>query len=256
MGPITSIVPVPRRCPIGGESVMVSEFRLRDIADLQAILDEEWADPIEDVPLVLPPDPAPQDAAAGDKERFLRLVPLYERAESGPPAYGTAAGNAYFATPEGGACLLWVAGRRHTPGLDPATAAKLYVEATPDEFARVWRIAHGVASLKAIEGMLWSCLPGGHGDAPDHGKPATWAEMIDELARARQWTYEDVYNLTLSEWIYARNGGKVPETTRRAGPGQDAAALARLQREWWSEARESGERAATIVGGQGENPPC
>lgn len=229
MGPITSIIPVPRRCPVGGEFVYISELRLRDIAELQSILDDEWADPLDSIGDVL--------ARAGDdpKERFIGLVPLYEAAEVGPPAYGTAAGNAYFASPEGGALLLWVAGRRETPGLDPATAVRLYMKATVDEIARVWRVAHGVSPLKALEKMLWDCLPGE--DAGGSGRIVTWAEMIDELARANHWTYEYVYGLTLTEWLRARNLGKEVESARCAGPGQDAAELARTRREWWAEGR-------------------
>lgn len=230
MGPITSIIPVPRRCPVGGEDVYISELRLRDVAELQAVLDADWPDPLDAA--------AESLARAGDdpKERFISLVPLHEAAETGPPAYGTAAGNAYFMTPEGGACLLWVAGRRHTPGLDPATAARLYMRATVDEIARVWRAAHGVSPLKALEKMLWDCLPGA-ADAPGGGRAVTWAEMIDELARANHWTYEYIYDLTLSEWLYSRNMGKAAETARRAAPGRSAEELARINREWFAEGR-------------------
>lgn len=212
--------------------MFASELRIRDIAELQSILDDEWADPMDSVRDVL------ADAGDDGKGQFMRLAPLYERAEVGPPVYGTTRGHEFYGSPEGGALLLWVACRWNTEGLTPALAAILYSRATPDEYMKVWRIAHGVSSLKALENLLWGCLPGGHGLAPDSGTPATWAEMIDGLSQLKPgWTYEQIADLTLNQWIYARNGGKVPETTRRAGPGQDAAELAKLQREWWKEAR-------------------
>lgn len=248
MGPITSILPVPRTVTVGGEPVVISELRLRDLATLQAILDGTWPDPLAEIQDSLPAD---------RKARNRLLVRAYERAEIGPPVYGTARGHEYFATPEGGALLLWVAGRQHTPDLGPPRAARLYTKATVGEIDRVLRIAHGVPTLKAIENFLWARPPGeGAGSA----RKTTWAEMIDELARERNWTYSYIYDLTITEWLAARNHGKQPEPGRVIGPGEDAAAIAQEQAELWAEAMaedaEDESSGTATPGGQGENPPC
>lgn len=211
MGPITAILPVPRVVPCGGRMVKVSELRLRDLAVLQSYLDELEPDPLT----------AAQQASRGlpEREQLRIFGEAYDRAEAGPPIYGDARGKAYFATPEGSALFLWVALSRHRK-ITPVEAAELYHAASPAEYGRIWRIAHGITSLEAISRILLPLPPSG-GGVPGR----TWPEMIVELSEARGWTLHYIYNLTLSEWIFARNGGATPEIERAILPGEDLCAI-------------------------------
>lgn len=217
MDAITSIIPVPRSVPLGGRRVLISELRLRDVAELQSVLDDRQGDPLAGV----------LEAVAGtdgDARRAV-LVDAHRRSLAGPETYFREDGMAYFRTPAGEATFLFVAVRRHRPRLSARGAAKLWEAASREELDRVWRICHGVKARDAIEGMIGMA-------APRKGRTATWPELIDELALARSWTYEQIYNLTLSEWRTARSGGKPAHAGRRVSHSEAMAAMREQRRRY------------------------
>lgn len=229
MNAITSIIPTPKPLPIAaaGVTVQVAELTLRDLAELQAILDARQLDPLLEI------GPALEDAQ-GDERRRL-FVSAWEKADTGPGIYGEPSGRAYFATSEGAAALVWVALRRYQPAMTPETAARLLVEMTAAEFGCLFRLAHGQSVTRALAMMLspfpWTSRPG--------NGPTTWGKAIEEVVEAHPgWTYADVYDLTLSEWINARNGGRAVSDDVPAPAGMDPVrALAELRRAFYGEAQ-------------------
>src|SRR4051794_31785103 len=117
MGPITALIPVSRSMPCGGGKVGGSSLRVRGPALIHSVLGGQWPDPLTEIQeRIMTMESGP--------DRNGLLVEAYERAEIGPVCYGTAAGNAYFAGPEGAALLFWVA-VRETPGITPSSATEI-----------------------------------------------------------------------------------------------------------------------------------
>lgn len=231
MPSLTSIIPVVRSYPCAGTIVKVAEFRIRDLAELQAILDGLTPDPWEAIRDEIAAGPAPQRRAelVGD---------AWERAERGPSQVGTPDGNAYFCTPEGASLVLWLATRRHTPGMTPELAADLFSRAAPAEIRVIWRAAYGISALSAMEE---------HAFAPDVlaavrpgvGPEISWPEAIDALSRERNWTYDYIFGMTISEFSSARRHGKPREFGVTLSPGQPWGAIAEAQSRWFGGASPS-----------------
>lgn len=218
-GPITALIPVPRSLPFGGGRVTVSELRLRDLAELQGVLDDRWPDPLFAIESAPPAADPEDDRRAAARAHRLAVV--------GPPVYGDAEASAYFSSPEGQVQFLAVALRRHHPDLATDALVATWSRATFAEFGRLWRVAHGVPTVEALSRLVLPAPPRGGGA----GKPASWAEMIDELSRLKPgWTYEDIYNLTITEWVAARTGG-TPRVRGRRVPQAQAVAEMRRYRE-------------------------
>lgn len=214
-----------------GLTFQVSEFTLADLADLQAILDAQWVDPLAAIEGEL-------QAAQGDSHRSL-LAAAYEAAEAGPPIYGEPSGQAFYATTEGMAVFLWVALKKNHPSFTPEMAADLVRRLSEGEYSQIWRIAHGSKTIKTLERML------GLGTAKPAAREVTWGELIDEVCQSHPgWTYADVYGLTLSEWVNARRHGE-PEEVGVPVHAMDSEALARMMAEqrakFYGEQSEGGE---------------
>jgi len=212
MNSITSLIPRPKPVRIAAIDtiLLVSELTLNDLADLQAVLDSQWEDPLRAIDEEL-------DAAQGDDRRRL-LAAAYDRAEVGPPVYGEAEGNAYFTGSEGAAYLLWVACRRNYTGFTPEKAATIFGVMSSAEFSQVWRVAHGHLSLHAIERML------GSGTASRPTGKIAWGKLAEEVVQDHPgWTYADIYALTITEFFNARRRGR--EEMRGQRLPMDSAAI-------------------------------
>jgi hypothetical protein len=198
MGPITEVFPAPCVVPCGDSQIKIAELRLRDLVLLQAVLDSLAADPLAAIQGTLPESgPARREA----------LSAAYDLAEVGPPVYGEAGGRAYFGTPEGGGVFLWVVGRRWKSNqMTPEKAGELFARCTAAEFGHIWRICHGVSALRAITRMLTPFAA----DIYQASVAADWGEMVDKVMTDFHWTYDQILDLTLTQWIRARNGGVLP----------------------------------------------
>lgn len=214
MESLTSVFPRPRLVQCGDETIKVSEFRLRDLVSLQEILDDMTVDPLASIQDGL--DLLPR------KERHAAIVAAYEAAESGSPVYGEPNGKAFYATPAGNAALLWVAIRRWKYNRATAKrAGELYSQSSPSQFSHIWRICHGVSSLRTLQKMLTFPLPSQHN--PQGVRD--WGEMIDILSEKRNWTYEYILSLPITQWVRVNNEGKIPERV----------SLYNVPREQWGE---------------------
>jgi hypothetical protein len=211
MGPITALIPVPRECTLAGTPVLVSEARLRDLATLQGHLDDEAPDPLANLPAIL--------AEEDETVRQRMLVTAYKTATRDALIYGEPSGSLVFRATDEGLCLfLWVALQRHQPHLSIADVVKLAVKMRDGEFDRIYRIFHGVKAWKVLERLIM----GEEAPAPPRSRaPILWPEAIDEVARERGWTYAQIYDLTITEWVNVRREGKPEVRGRKLKPGED-----------------------------------
>jgi hypothetical protein len=218
VGPITALIPVPRPLRVAalGLTLRVAEMTLRDLADLQAVLDQTWADPYLEA----------RAALAGEDSREA-LRDAYDRAEEGPPVYGEPAGRAYYATFEGFAVLAWVALRRFQPALTPVDVAAVAAEMTADEmFALRWH-AEGGSALRVLARMLLADMP------TPRPVPIPWGQAIHEVAELLCVPYSVVYDMTLTEFRNARRGGKADDGDIPIAPGADLGdVMARWRRDF------------------------
>jgi hypothetical protein len=196
--PLTRLVPIPRAIPLGGSVRVVAELRLRDLAALQAWLEDAEPDPLEDFPaLGEDPDPATRPA---------RLHAAWEAAGTWPARLGTDRGGDLLASPGGRAYLLSLClarGGDPCPGL--AESLLLLDGITPTQWGRLIRIAYGVTPREWIAAEL----------APDRSppKPVDYAKAFDQLLEYRGLTYDQAADLTLSQWRLVCSGGKPAEKT-------------------------------------------
>lgn len=218
MGPITSVIPVPR--PLGvkaldGHTLHVAEMRLEDLAELQGVLDATWPDPYIAARASL------EDAEG--ESRWAVLHAAYEAAEAGPPVYGEGAGATYFASLEGFCLLAWVALRRHQPELDPTDVATLVLLMDEDERFRLRWIAEGGDALRVLGRMLLEGYP------RPRSTPITWGQAIHEVAETLGIPYPTVYAMTLTEFRNARRGGKPEDVNITIPDGADVGAYVEAQ---------------------------
>jgi hypothetical protein len=216
MGPITKIVPRPKEVQLGERTWTVGEARILDFADIQAWLDCQTPDPLDDLEENPPSD---------DEERRVRLVAAYERLTDGCLVEGTpAADDALFGTAEGAVFFLYVALVRYQPEITAEDCLDILMEMTDHQFRKLRRVFFGVDSLEEISKQLL-------GPAPRRGlRKITWGEVIDQLSSDRGWTYPQIYDMTLTELVNARTGGKpVNAGMRPIGANEDPDAARREQ---------------------------
>jgi hypothetical protein len=216
MGPITRIVPRPKEVQLGERFWTVGEARILDFADIQAWLDCQTTDPLDDLEENPPSD---------DEDRRVRLVAAYEYLTEGILVEGSrAADDVLFGTAEGAAAFLFIALRRYQPGITAEDAIDVLLEMREHQFQKLRRIFFGVDSLEEISKRLL-------GPAPKRGgRKITWGEVIDELSSEKGWTYPQIYDLTLTEFVNARTGGKPSNANMRPiGANEDPAQAAREQ---------------------------
>lgn len=218
MGPITAVVPVPKPLRVAAldVTVHVSELTLRELAELQGVLDASRPDPYL----------AAREALAtleGD-DRRRALVAAYEAAEAGPPVYGEGEGWAYFASMEGFALLAWVALRRNHPDLSPEDVATLAIRMSEGEREALRWHAEGGVALRVLGRMLTADVP----------RPAAasvgWGRAIHEVAEGLGVPYDAVYRMTLTEFRNARRGGQPDDAWVSLPDGADFEAIAADQR--------------------------
>lgn len=193
---------IPRPTPIRVAAVpdgvlYVWELTLNDLAELQSMLDASWVDPAVGLESSLPDDAEGRRVALADAWR----------ASEAKPVFGQPSGREWTQSREGVAALLWVACRRTHKDWTPAKAADYVGLLTADEIGAAWRAAYGHSSADEILRLME------FGDKPKAGKgKATWGELVDEVCRSHKgWTYQDVYQLTMTEFLNARALGKPRE---------------------------------------------
>lgn len=193
--PITRVIPVPRSIELGGDGrrYTVSEMRLRDLADLQAYLEEVEPNPLDSFP---PPwaDPDPDTRPA-------RLAALKKRAAEWPPRLMTERGRTILGSSGGRTYFLTLLVRRHRPDFGIEEARDLLEQVTPTQWATLWRIAWAITPLAEIAAEQDTR------DEPD--RPIDWCQQLHYAAGDHAATaYPHLGELTLGQWRNLCAAGK------------------------------------------------
>jgi hypothetical protein len=205
---ITTCIPVPLRLTLGGKDYLVSPLRIRDLAELTG-----WAEARS---------PEPLELLAGidresDPERWRSAFrDAYELAEAGPQTY-VASG------PEALVALIRVAIGRHRPDFTEADALEVFGACSLVEFQRLTRFCWCVDPLDVLERAF---------EPPDGpaGKPMSWEQAIDELSRARGWTYETIAEMSLAAFHHAMRCGNPKDRGSVPRRGESVIVCARRRR--------------------------
>jgi hypothetical protein len=205
---ITACIPIPRRLTLAGSEYLVSEFRLRDLAELTARAEERSPNPLEGL--------AGIDRGAEPERWRAAFRAAYEGAERGPEGFGS--------EPVADAVrLVHLAIRRHRPGFALEEAAELLTRMTGGELDRLTRLVWGADPLDELDRIL---------DPPASGPPAgiPWEEAIDLLSRERGLSYEAIAEMSLGAFANALRGGKPKERGITPRPGESVVECARRRR--------------------------
>jgi hypothetical protein len=201
--------------------VLVEQAQIRDLAALQGWI--AWrTDPLLDIPS------RDQDPDPGTRKRRLREA--FDRAERWPPRLFTDEADAILGTPEGTLALLAVILRKQQPELADDELVRLAVDATPEEWRQVERIFFGTHPadeiLREIDPEWFE----------DQGTP-DWPAIFEDISQARNWTYQQIGELYLSQVECIRSGGEKKDWSKDLPPGLDpdgrAAYLAAQKAKWY-----------------------
>lgn len=197
--PITRVIPVGRAIPLGGSLRVVWEFRLSEVAQIQAWLEEQTPHPLEGLPPAWA-DPDPEG-------RPGRLAAAWEAAGDWPVRSGSRRAAELLGTAEGRAFFLALALRRTYPDFGVAEALELLPRVTPAEWAGLRRVVYGITPREELAAELDPDPPAGRSSSDwclaayragtDAGGPAT-PELAD-------WT--------VGQWRNFCAEGKAPELT-------------------------------------------
>ena len=208
---ITRVVPVPTPVRLAGRTALVPPLRLADVATLQG-----W---LRDVAAPCPLDAARPgiEGAVGAARRKL-LAGAYDACEGWPVRYGSAEGRG-SSPPRPALFFLAVALARAAPR-DACDPEELLHALSPAEWRALLAACWGSDPLDELERLI---DPEG---APAAGDDLNWGEAFAELAKETGWTFGEIAELTIPQWIALRTGGKV---TRGAAvpPGMSLMEFAR-----------------------------
>lgn len=236
---ITSVLPRPRATVLAGRIYALSELRLVDLAELQAWLELAGPHPLAGLPCTENDD----DQAT----RPARLRAAWRAAKEWPPIYGSNESRDLLASPGGIVAFVWLCLRRNHPEIELDEAAEVAAAMTAENWRELRRIAYGVPIWRQLIGELdpeWSDSPANSID---------WGRAFEELSAERGWTYEQIGEMTLSQWRNYCTGGKPAQYRAQPRPGETAKQLMARQREIFG-----GVSAAARAGDSsvGDERPC
>lgn len=199
--PLRHVFPRPKAIPMAGEVLIVGEFTLEDLAQIDHWLASTMGEPFDDLPALA------LDAAPGTRKR--RLVTAWDRL-SRCPDLGTAEAVDWLNTPEGRAVQVLVACARGGHEIVAGKATELVEAASPAEWAAFDRAAWGV--------LAWKCLareidPDFEAEPVAGQDPYDWGLNLARLAEQAPWTFPDLARLTIGQFRLLCRGGE-PEWYR------------------------------------------
>ena len=172
--------------------VRAGELTLDQLANLQAIRDDAWPDPLDVDGLRTRLD------AMEDEPRRVALVAAHEAAEAGPdPWRGPKTDDELRA-------FILIALEPHNDGFGMADAAAIVEQMTAPEYNALLRTTAGITPLDEIEVYLGLDRSSGGG-----GEPIPWAQAVCEVMEVYPgMTLEAIGRLTVSQVKALRSGGK------------------------------------------------
>jgi hypothetical protein len=204
--PLTLCLPCVQFLTLAGTVRPVQELRLRDLADIQGWLADQVPHPLAGLP--------PAWADPDPDTRRARLWAAWRAARDWPPRLGTAAAADVLATPEGLVLFTLVCLRRCDDQVDATSAASIAAGMAPEEWASLRRVAWGRQPWEELRDELDP-----DATADSDGPPPDWCEAFHEVAERTGWTFEQIGELTVSQYRVIRSGTApvYRGLTRRAG---------------------------------------
>jgi hypothetical protein len=202
--PLADLFGEPRPLGLAGGVYMVAPLRVRDLAALGAFAmrDAPSPDPIEVARGLMAGEDVPPEALA------VAFRAAQDFANHPPPDLGTPAYREATANAEGLTWFAFVALRRHNPGFgidDAAALVAAMLASDPGGFARLNARAFGAHPVRRFLGLI-----GGDGDGGEGQSPPDWPRLIDTLADAKGWTYEEIGEMALPAFWSALRRGEAP----------------------------------------------
>lgn len=223
--PITQIIPRPRLVRLGGREFLASEFRLADLADLQAWLEAESSDPFEDSASTIL-------GGIRDREWKKLLWRIVDESGAWPPRLGSPDADGLIDSPSGMARQLYLSLRREHPEIDQAEADRLLAEVTPAEWSRFSRWAWAVKPEAVIRSLI-------DGPREDPGRPTDWTALwCSYVAKVGPGgpPFESLTLTQLRSWLADGDPSEAEESGGTDLTSQHTAmAKATKRREFWAE---------------------
>lgn len=194
MSGITRAIPQPVSVRIGGRDFLAREFRLEDVATIQAWIDNQIGHPFERAA------PAIECGLADRSPPWRRLVAAtIDALADWPKEPGTPEADALLSSEAGRKLIIVLALRRDQPDVASQIDA-LYDAATKADYDRLSRVAWGVDPLRKLMSLV-------DGEGDDEGDPPDWEALRFDYQESghRGPAFEE---LTVSQFLAWRRGGK------------------------------------------------
>lgn len=210
---ILDVLPRPRVLTLAGRGYVVEQLQLRDLADLQAWLADEAADPMADLPSRdFDPEPA---------TRRKRVLAAWQAMKTYPPAYGTDEAADRLSSPAGRAAFVYVVLAKRN-AITAEEAVDVARGMSSAEWRSLRRAAYSSTAWKELAREIDPDFdPDPHPDAPKP-KPYDWIEAFETLSANRGWTYDQIGNLYLSQWRAISSGGRSESYRSERREGESA----------------------------------
>jgi hypothetical protein len=194
------LFPQPVLVRLGDASYKAGPLTLGDMAVLQSWLRMAADHPLDDLP------PAPLDRTPGT--RRARLLAAWQAAKSWPPVVGSGDEGPWLDTPEGRAVFLVLVLGRYDDTFKAENAESLAASMTPEDWARLRRIAWGKPVWRELAAELdpvWrQAQEDGAGDAG-------WSAAIVSVMRHGHYDYDQIAEWTPAQLALYCSEGKVAE---------------------------------------------
>lgn len=207
MSTLTDILPQLAQVKVGDTSYIVGQFQIRDLSQLQALLERRFPHPYEVHRRAI---------LDGDEELREALILRVRKEQSEwPPMFGPetvmdfetlniwlylllskhndlAVAPTYFPTTTAGLTV-------------PEAVTRIALTITSEELAALEKVAYNDTPRDRFARLLRS-------DRPDNSSFSdSWGEKVDLIAVTHHLTYAQVGEMTISQFWMARSGGKAEE---------------------------------------------
>lgn len=221
---LTRVLPTFEAVDVGGTRRLVWPLRLRDVAALQAFVRARCPSPLDSA--------LDEIASAGltGRARQRRLAEAYEACEVWPPRYGSPEAAEHLDSEAGILFFLSVVADRS--GWTREDLDHVLASIGPGDYRRIQAAAFQADPLDRLSGLM-----GLYDQADDEAprKDLNWGEAFREAAELTGWTFDQLGDLTISQWVAFRTGGASSRTIE-VPPGMTAAEAAeRQRRKFWGE---------------------
>ena len=176
----------------------MGQLQIKDLAAFQAYLERQYPHPLEKHRLEL------ATLEGADRRKLLNRLDYQDY--HWPPIFGHSneSTHTFKYTYEGLSYWLAVVLGKSNNAFGAEEASSLAERITANELLELEKIAYCITSAMELRQLIDDPTPGDDEGPPD--KP-NYGAMIDEISRDHGWSYEEIGELTLSQFQVARRKG-------------------------------------------------